>query len=81
MTTTQSFKVDLRKYKPGICVGFEKVIVECPLCGKGGYRVESSRGHGTWWVHVGTLSNGPDGLKWKRENVCRRAKLIGGELP
>jgi endogenous inhibitor of DNA gyrase (YacG/DUF329 family) len=36
MTTTQSFKVDLRKYKPGICVGFEKVIVECPLCGKGG---------------------------------------------
>lgn len=75
--SAQSFKVDLRKYKPGICVGFEKVIVECPLCGKGAYRAESS--HSTRWVHVGTLSNGPKGLAWKRESVCRRAKLIGGE--
>jgi hypothetical protein len=77
--SAQSFRVDLRKYGPGICVGVEKMIVQCPVCGKGAYGEEYS--HGIRYVHSGMLSNGPEGLKWKRESVCRRAKLIGGELP
>jgi hypothetical protein len=84
--SAQVFKVDLRKYAPGICVGFEKMIVKCPLCGKGAYREEygpvpDPDDEMTWmlpprsvrYVHVGTLSNdGVDGLKWKREKVCRQ---------
>lgn len=76
--SAQVFKVDLQKYEPGICVGLEKMIVKCPVCGKGAYREEYS--HGVRWVHGGTLSNdGEKGLKWKREHVCRRVALCGGE--
>lgn len=76
--SAQVFKVDLRKYKPGICVGFEKMIVECPLCGKGSYRERYA--HGWRWVHGGTLSNdGEKGLKWKRERFCRRRAGPWGE--
>jgi hypothetical protein len=71
--SAQHFKVDLRRYRPGICVGFEKLIVECPVCGEGAY----SEGYsgGIRYVHSGTLSNGPDGLRWKRDLVCRKGKL------
>jgi hypothetical protein len=65
----QRFKVDLRKYGPGICVGVEKLIVACPVCGEGSYREGYSGG--TRYVHSGMLSNGPEGLEWKRELVCR----------
>jgi hypothetical protein len=76
----ESFKVDLRKYKPGVCVGFEKMIVECPVCGQGAYREEYGPVVDEDWpmprsvryVHGGTLSNdGIEGLKWKREKVCK----------
>jgi len=69
---TESFKVDLRRYRPGICVGFEKMIVECPLGGEGAYSEE--RSYGFRYVHSGTLSNGSEGLKWKCERVCRLKK-------
>jgi hypothetical protein len=76
--SAQVFKVDLRKYGPGICVGPEKMIVKCPLCGKGAYREEYSQG--VRWVHAGTLSHDDaGGLKWKREHVCRRPAFLGGE--
>jgi hypothetical protein len=77
MSAQVFFKVDFRKYGPGICVGSEKMIVKCPLCGKGAYRETYSQG--VRWVHGGTLSSGNDGPKWKRESVCRRPAFFGGE--
>lgn len=75
----QHFRVDLRAYRPGICVGVEKMIVECPVCGKGAYREEYS--HGIRFVHGGTLSNGDKGLKWKRELSCRLNGRQEREVP
>ena len=76
--SAQTWQVDLRKYAAGICVGPEKTIVKCPLCREGAYREEYR--HGVRWVHSGILSNDAEkGLTWKRETVCRRHVLPGGE--